>query len=513
MEVALTFGSVGDLIAICQIAIQLRQALGTASGSAKEYQDLREDVDNFTQILGQVIEEQHEHGRHPSLANLDTQTRNVVNECATLMKDALDRWYPKYHQSLQPGGSGNPVKDAFRKVEWSVREKQGLKELQYGLRKNTERLALLVGITSRYSTHAENATLLAKINEVSMMVSNNQRDQKLLHGALQLQNVENQTRFSDLNRRLEAQTTRMMSAMSILLAIFHELGYVKKFIIAVMLHLRMMSGPLFRGLDPTKGFPVFLEDALGNILEIPLQWLDDWDNLDSLLEMRFKRRRGYQLVKTRHFALEDEWSGDYVNRDIPLIHYLRRGMKVNMTFIFYDNGFRRRCPRCGADVNCGNNTNIQCPGKYCGMWIRSEKPPANDIWVRRAHSKKKEIENAQRNSNPVSNSNPDNSDEDDDFQVAPLPRTPQEPTNDARPSDFQRVRLVNLAGGYGGYQVVERYSACRCVYYEHAPDINPYYGKPGCYLIAQKEVLVGYSCSVHLSQGYAAWLKQCLEHV
>ncbi|KAK8062324.1 hypothetical protein PG997_014421 [Apiospora hydei] len=54
MEVALTFGSVGDIIAICQIAIQLSRALGVgcaeASGSAKEYQDLRKDLDAFTHI-------------------------------------------------------------------------------------------------------------------------------------------------------------------------------------------------------------------------------------------------------------------------------------------------------------------------------------------------------------------------------------------------------------------------------------------------------------------------------
>ncbi|KAK8079140.1 hypothetical protein PG994_002947 [Apiospora phragmitis] len=142
MEVALTFGSVGDIIAICQIAAQLRRALDVSSGSAKEYQDLRSDLDKFTCVLMQLES-------CPSLGNLAAQRKSIVNECATPINDALDRWHPKYHQSLQPGGSGNAVKDAFRKVEWSVREKQALQELQDKLRKNTERLALLTGITSR----------------------------------------------------------------------------------------------------------------------------------------------------------------------------------------------------------------------------------------------------------------------------------------------------------------------------------------------------------------------------
>ncbi len=55
MEVALTFGSLGDIIAICQLAVQLSRALGlgctAVGGSAKEYQGLREDLSLFVQML------------------------------------------------------------------------------------------------------------------------------------------------------------------------------------------------------------------------------------------------------------------------------------------------------------------------------------------------------------------------------------------------------------------------------------------------------------------------------
>lgn len=54
MEAALTFGSVGDIIAICQIVIQLGRALRSAGGSAQEYQELCRDLDAFVQILLQV---------------------------------------------------------------------------------------------------------------------------------------------------------------------------------------------------------------------------------------------------------------------------------------------------------------------------------------------------------------------------------------------------------------------------------------------------------------------------
>jgi hypothetical protein len=46
------------------------------------------------------------------------------------------------------------------------------------------------------------------------------------------------------------------------------------------------------------------------------------------------------------------------------------------------------------------------------------------------------------------------------------------------------------------YQVVERYSVCRCLYYKHAIDPCAALGKRG-HGIQEKTILVGYSCSTH----------------
>lgn len=45
-------------------------------------------------------------------------------------------------------------------------------------------------------------------------------------------------------------------------------------------------------------------------------------------------------------------------------------------------------------------------------------------------------------------------------------------------------------------QIVERYAACRCIYYKHAVDPCPSYGRRG-HEIRTKEVSVGYKCSRH----------------
>lgn len=59
MEVALTFGSLGDIIAICEVAVKLGRAIGVGSravtgDSAREYQQLREDIDSFVRMLMHV---------------------------------------------------------------------------------------------------------------------------------------------------------------------------------------------------------------------------------------------------------------------------------------------------------------------------------------------------------------------------------------------------------------------------------------------------------------------------
>ncbi|OTB04211.1 hypothetical protein M426DRAFT_321063 [Hypoxylon sp. CI-4A] len=46
------------------------------------------------------------------------------------------------------------------------------------------------------------------------------------------------------------------------------------------------------------------------------------------------------------------------------------------------------------------------------------------------------------------------------------------------------------------YQLIERYSSCHCIYYQHAVDRCPDYGRPGHHVIT-RTILVGYACHNH----------------
>lgn len=54
MDVGLSFGSVGDIIAICQLIAELSKALNDATGSAAQYQEICKELNGFVSLLMQV---------------------------------------------------------------------------------------------------------------------------------------------------------------------------------------------------------------------------------------------------------------------------------------------------------------------------------------------------------------------------------------------------------------------------------------------------------------------------
>ncbi|KAG7044972.1 hypothetical protein JMJ77_0004430 [Colletotrichum scovillei] len=51
MSIGFTFGSLGDILQLCQIGIAASKALSHTGGSVSNYKDLRDDLDRFVQIL------------------------------------------------------------------------------------------------------------------------------------------------------------------------------------------------------------------------------------------------------------------------------------------------------------------------------------------------------------------------------------------------------------------------------------------------------------------------------
>ncbi|KAK3896465.1 hypothetical protein C8A05DRAFT_40000 [Staphylotrichum tortipilum] len=61
------------------------------------YQALRKDLDGFVKVLMQVGATYPQCEFTPFLEGLDTAAKETVDDCAGLIREALDRWQKKYH--------------------------------------------------------------------------------------------------------------------------------------------------------------------------------------------------------------------------------------------------------------------------------------------------------------------------------------------------------------------------------------------------------------------------------
>ncbi|KAJ2985684.1 hypothetical protein NUW58_g5402 [Xylaria curta] len=388
MEVALTFGSLGDIIQLFQIAIQLVRAIGFGRGaigeSAAKYQELRNDLDIFVRILMQVVATYEQHESSPYLEGLDNVSKCVVNQCTSDIQDAFDYFQSRYQNSLHPGGSGKKIKDVFKKVEWATREKDRLRCLREKLKEGIQRLSLLTSLAAEKSARADNVTMLARIDRVQQLVSRTCASQEEVLSLLQHQrkaSEKQEEKLEEVSQQLAIQDNSSRSILAVAKDALCGILEVKDLLFQVsknVINLQIMaSNTMFiRLLDPTRELPVIIEDALGRKLPIPAQWLDslEWEVLYHLLSGSFKGRKGHEMVVRREYALEESASGRDLDSARPLHLCLRRGMKINMSMIFQTAEIViGACPRCGTESDAPEGVTVQCPKRDCGMWFRMQK--------------------------------------------------------------------------------------------------------------------------------------------
>ncbi|KAK7753731.1 hypothetical protein SLS62_004355 [Diatrype stigma] len=319
MEVALAFGSLGDIIAVCQLAYQLGHALGVgirgAGSSVDEHQDLRKDLEEFVRILMQVVAtyEQHEFSLH--LNQLDNIAKAVVDRCGHLIQEVLDRLCPKYHASFQVGGSDNKLKDVLRKGEWLLRDKKRIEVLRCELRQGIERLTLLTALATRYTTliflfeysglrygtntwlrksaRVDNATLHARTEEVYQLVSKAQQHQEEMLELLRKQSRSNEIQekhFETISTELVAQGRGYWALLESIKTGFAAVLEVKQLLVQVSqnvaaIHLLLSNQTIYHSLDPTKELPAVIQDGYGRVVTIPPEWIGKitWNTIVDLV--------------------------------------------------------------------------------------------------------------------------------------------------------------------------------------------------------------------------------------
>lgn len=122
MAFAPSFGSVGDFLSIAILIKDIALALDDCRGSSHKYQELRQGLD----VLGETIHHVEKAYHNPRLVvSNDTSTTAIrvvsrIHQCLAAFKSQK---LQKYATSFSPGGSGNPLKDVARKIQFKFDEK------------------------------------------------------------------------------------------------------------------------------------------------------------------------------------------------------------------------------------------------------------------------------------------------------------------------------------------------------------------------------------------------------
>lgn len=143
MSFGISFGSIGDLIAVGQIAWSLAQAVSSTRGSAKEFQGLVSELNTFNNVLLQVVALWQNYESSLELDELGKVTKKALKEWQDSLWEFRLKFEKKYGASLQPGGSGKWAKDASKKVLW-LKERDDVIELRQKISSASGMITLLV---------------------------------------------------------------------------------------------------------------------------------------------------------------------------------------------------------------------------------------------------------------------------------------------------------------------------------------------------------------------------------
>ncbi|KAI3329350.1 hypothetical protein HD806DRAFT_530742 [Xylariaceae sp. AK1471] len=383
MSFAFTFGSLGDIIALAQIAIQLGRALGVvgskAASSARQYQDLRKELDIFIRVLGQVIETYQQHETSPFLKSLDTTTKAIVDDCGSLIQEVFDELIPRYDENLHSEGPESKIRSVVKKIEWSFREQGRLQKLREKLHESTQLLNLMIGIATQASARVDNCTLRERVADVKELVLTLEQESStilsLFHGQKRATSPHDE-RLESIGNKLNAEDHQFQAITSITREGFSDIKSMLAEITTSSTSQQISAADSWnlRSLDLTRGMPIILEDALGSIVELPMGFVSGWQDLYVLIECRFRRRKGYSLALQRQYTLENDHSGEDLDINKPLMSSLWRGMKINMAMVFINaDVLSGSCPRCQTRIDAQEGTTLQCPIIDCGMLFKLEK--------------------------------------------------------------------------------------------------------------------------------------------
>jgi hypothetical protein len=138
-----TFGSVGDIIAICGLIKALVDTLSESKGSSAKFQALVQHLGNLEAGLRELEDLSQVCARVGGYESLGRRARFEAFSCRQPIeqfKSSID----KYRLSLRYGGSGNQAKDLYWKIRFAIAHKDEVETFQQYIRDRLQVISIII---------------------------------------------------------------------------------------------------------------------------------------------------------------------------------------------------------------------------------------------------------------------------------------------------------------------------------------------------------------------------------
>jgi hypothetical protein len=98
--------------------------------------------------------------------------------------------------------------------------------------------------------------------------------------------------------------------------------------------------------------PFILEDAIGRVSPVHMQFISSWEAFHAVLDRRFQDVQGYKKVKNKEYILQERASRREISQSCPWDGAVLPGQRVDMSLIFSSEEketVRTSCPSCRTE--------------------------------------------------------------------------------------------------------------------------------------------------------------------
>ncbi|CAE7020649.1 hypothetical protein CFE70_002898 [Pyrenophora teres f. teres 0-1] len=376
---SVTFGSVGDIISVCLLAKDLVTALDKTRGSKAEYQAAIRDLWILERVLLEIDLLTRQHGNEvtPELRSLWETANQSVSRCKRLISGFLAR-IQKYKPAFDR--DGNKLKEAAMGIRWRIGEKEALEQFRVEILRTSSSLQMLLVTASITLLGVSRKEMNDKFDEAKRIndTANSAQNTTLecIKDGIDLANQNIQVGNSALGKFTEALRLKWLRQLgSELKSLMCGVAAINFATYQAINRLQAaLPSPMERGLIEE---PAILEDPLGRISPVHLQFITSWDAFHAVLESRFQNMPGYNKIKRRHYDLVEPGTGKDIDRSRPFQSVFLPGKRIEMGVRYrlkdsirwepdFETGIK--CPFCNITVGSYTEYPLLC--KKCLEWVQ-----------------------------------------------------------------------------------------------------------------------------------------------